>query len=161
MMIKISIRDLPAYSRFLRRLRQQSAGSSMIELAVILPVLLLMLLGAVDLGRAYFAAIEVSSAATSGALYGSRKPSDILGMQAASLLDGADLVGMTSIATWGCQCSDGSAASVACASPPTCATNSVQYVQVNTVFLYIPLMPYPGIPTSIALKGSARLRAEN
>ena len=144
-----------------RPIEEESAGSSLIELAVILPVLLLMLLGAVDLGRAYFAAIEVSSAAAAGALYGSLSPTDIPGMQAAALLDGSDLAGMTSTATWGCQCSDGSSASVACASPPTCAVNAVQYVQVNTAFLYAPLLRYPGIPTSLALKGSARMRAGN
>jgi hypothetical protein len=147
--------------QLLQVFRRECVGSSVIELAVILPVLLLMLLGAVDMGRAYYAAIEVSSAAAAGALYGSLKPADVVGMEGAALLDSGDLVGMTSVATWGCQCADGSSASVACTSPPTCAVNSVQYVQVNTAFLYVPLFAYPGIPTSILLKGNARMRAGN
>ncbi len=149
----------PSHLAVSRSFRRTEDGSSLIELAALLPVLILLLLGAVDLGSAYYTALEVSSAAATGALYGSQKPTDIAGMQAASLLDASDVTGMTAVATWGCECSDGSSASPVCAATPTCAVNSVQYVQVNTLLVYTPLFPYPGIPVALTLKGSARMRA--
>jgi Flp pilus assembly protein TadG len=54
-------------------------GSSLIELALILPVLLLMLVGSIDFGRAFFVAIEVSSAAEAGVDYGIQQAADTSG----------------------------------------------------------------------------------
>ncbi len=135
------------------------AGSSVIELALLTPVLLLMLVGVVDMGRAYYAAIEISSAAAAGALYGSQKPTDVIGMQSAALLDAADLAGMVPVATFGCECSDGSSATPACAVSPRCAVNAVRYVEVTTTMIYVPLFPYPGVPASLLLRGKSRMRA--
>lgn len=44
-------------------------GSSAIELAILLPVLLLMMLGAIDLGSAYARKMELANAAKSGVHY--------------------------------------------------------------------------------------------
>lgn len=82
-------------------------------------------------------------------------------MQKAALLDAADLVGMVPVATFGCECSDGSSATLACVVPPRCAVNSVRYVEVTTTAIYVPLFPYPGIPAALVLKGSSRMRAGN
>lgn len=46
------------------------AGQSLVELALILPVLALLLLGVVDLGRGFFYSIRLSDAVKEGALYG-------------------------------------------------------------------------------------------
>jgi Flp pilus assembly protein TadG len=138
-------------------LRGQS-GSSLVELALLTSLLLLMLAGAVDMGQAFYAAIEVSSAATAGAEYGMQNPTDVSGMQKAALLDGADLSGLAATATWGCECSDGTSASALCSSKPSCITNVVGYVQVTTSMTYVPMLGFPGVPSSLPLKGSARMR---
>ncbi|MBE7159246.1 MAG: pilus assembly protein, partial [Rhodospirillales bacterium] len=62
----------------------------MVELALLLPLLLLLLVGAVDLGRAFYVAIEVSSAASAGAVYGTQNPTDTAGMQNAAALNAPD-----------------------------------------------------------------------
>jgi Flp pilus assembly protein TadG len=137
---------------------KREEGSSLIELAVILPMLLLLLVGAVDFGRGYFMSIEVSSASEAGALYGVQNSSDVAGMTAAAKLDGADVPGLTASATQGCECSDGSGATPSCSSTPVCSGTVVGYVEVTTQSTYQPLLGYPGLPTSMPLSGRTRLR---
>jgi Flp pilus assembly protein TadG len=143
----------------LRRVVRDSRGSSVVETAIILPVLLLLLAVAVDLGRAFTAAIVTTSAAHAGAIYGSQHPTDVAGMVAAAKLDAGTWVTVLPTAQYGCQCSDGSSAVASCASEPSCPFNSVYYIQLNTSTLYTPLLPYPGLGNGIQLHGKARIRA--
>ncbi len=143
------------------RLLHDQGGSSLIELALITPLLLLLLVGAVDLGRAGYAAIEVAAAANAGAAYGTQNPTDTAGMQNAALLNGADLNGLASTASWGCECSDGSSPSTSCTTKPSCSNNLVKYVVVATSLNYTPVLHVPGLPSSFPLQASSRLRAAN
>lgn len=52
-------------------------GQSLLEFALILPVLLIVLAGLLDLGRLYFAYVAVTDAAGEGAAYGAIHPDDI------------------------------------------------------------------------------------
>jgi Flp pilus assembly protein TadG len=142
-----------------RRVRAGSGGSSLVEAALILPILVLMMVAAIDFGRAYSLAIEVSSAAHAGALYGAQNPSDTAGMVAAARLDVPGLTLSSANAIYGCECHDGSSAVSGCLTPPTCAENYVNYVKVTTSFSYTPLLIYPGIPNPIVLQGSAEMRS--
>lgn len=139
--------------------RQSQSGTSLLETAFALPVFLLLLLGAVDFGRAWYADIEVSSASEAGALYGVQNISDIAGMQAAATLDAADVASVSPVASYGCECADGSSVTPSCASTPSCTTNVVNYVQVTTTSTYNTLLPYPGFPASFALTSTSRMRA--
>ena len=49
-------------------------GQSLVELALVLPLLILLLAGIADLGRAFFSYIEITNAAQEGARAGSRLP---------------------------------------------------------------------------------------
>lgn len=133
-------------------------GSSILETALVMPVLLVLVMGTVDFGRAYYVAIEVASAAHAGAVYGIQNPTDTAGMEAASKLDAPDISALTPVATYGCECSDGSAAVASCTAPPACTYNYVNYVSVTTTTIYTPLVPYPGIPHSLTLTSTARMR---
>lgn len=138
--------------------QRQENGASLVETALLTPVLLLLLVAAVDFGRAYFATIAVNSAAEAGALYGVLNPGDAAGMILAAKLDGTSVSTLVPVATYGCECADGSSASSLCVKTPTCTSNVVNYVEVDTSAVYTPLMKYPGIPKSIALASKARLR---
>lgn len=140
--------------------RKPAHGSSVVEVALLMPVLLLILVGAVDLGRAYFMAIEVSSAAHAGALYGVQNPTDTSGMESAAKLNASDVSSLVTTATYGCECSDGTLQNASCTSAPTaCPFNVVNYVQVGTSATYTTLIDWPGIPSSVALAGSAWMRS--
>ena len=49
-------------------------GQSLVEFALVLPILLLLLGGAIDLGRLFYAQVSISNAAKEGAFYGSTNP---------------------------------------------------------------------------------------
>jgi Flp pilus assembly protein TadG len=134
-------------------------GSSILETAIILPVLILLLLGAIDFGRAYYVVIEVSSAAHAAALYGAQNFADTTGMVTAATSDASDLSTLATTATYGCECSDGSSSVALCASTPVCTYSVVYYVQVNTTATYNPIFNYPGILGTLTLRGQARMRA--
>lgn len=139
---------------------KDDTGSSVVELALVLPLLCLLLAGVVDFGRACYASIELASAAAAGAVYGTQNNTDVSGMQKAALLDAADVPTMAATAAYGCECSDGSAASVSCTTEPTsCSAGWVYYVQVSTSLTYKPLLAWPGLPSSLALAGFSRMRA--
>jgi Flp pilus assembly protein TadG len=135
-------------------------GSSLIEVALVTPVLLLLLLGTFDFGLAFFTAIEVAGAAHAGAEYGIQNPSDSAGIQAAAIADAPDVSGLTiSTSAYGCECSDGTAFSATCSSTPSCTNNVVYRVTVNASTTYKPLFPWPGIPSAIPLSQSATMRS--
>ncbi len=148
------------------RIRSQR-GSSLVELAIVIPFLVLLALGAIDFGRAFYLSIEVANAARAGAQYGVKNPSDVPGMKLAAQNDAHDVLNLDPpVATWGCECSDGSASVANCASPPTCPGGSsspiylVDYVQVNTSAAYRPIIAWPGIPVSVPMSGQAKMRLE-
>ena len=142
----------------LKAFLQESVASSLIECALIMPALLLLAVGMIDVGRGAYAAIEVNSAAEAGALYGTFNNADATGMQHAAILDASDIIGLSALASYGCECSDGSSVTVSCASTPSCAT-VVAYVQVRTQATYVPILNYPGIPSPMVFKGFATMRA--
>jgi Flp pilus assembly protein TadG len=139
------------------RLRR-TEGSSLIELALLLPMFLFLFVGAVDLGRLYYISVEVTGAAQAGALYGVQNPSDVSGMETASTAGASNLSGASSTATYGCECSDGSAVSASCTSTPSCTYNYVNYVDVVTSAQYAPIFNYPGLPSTMTVSREARMR---
>jgi TadE-like protein len=58
------------------RWRDAPRGVAFVEFAIMLPLLLTLALGAVDLGRGLISYMELEEAAQEGALYGSFAPSD-------------------------------------------------------------------------------------
>jgi Flp pilus assembly protein TadG len=60
--------------RFSRSAFANEQGQAMLEAALTLPVLLLLLVGAAELGRVNYAAIELTNAAKAGAQYGAQSP---------------------------------------------------------------------------------------
>lgn len=134
-------------------------GMSILETAIVLPVLILLLLGAIDFGGAYYVAIEVNSAAHAAAVYGAQNFTDTTGMVTAATSDASDLSTLSTTATYGCECSDGSSSVASCTTTPTCTHNVVYYVQVNTTATYNSVFNYPGIPGTLSFSGQARMRA--
>jgi Flp pilus assembly protein TadG len=141
-------------------LMARERGASLVEFALMIPFLALLLLGVIDFGRAYYVSVEVNNAASTGALYGTQNYTDITGMQNAATGDAPDVSGIAAVATYGCECYDGTHPSLNCTSQPSpCSVNVVNYVQVTTTATYKPIFPWPGIPSSLTMTGSARLRA--
>jgi hypothetical protein len=150
------------------RIRSQR-GASLVELAIVIPFLVLLALGAIDFGRAFYLSIEVANAARAGVQYGAANGNltNFAGMETAANADAFDVPGgVAPNAVWGCECSDGSTSSQNCSPVPTCPGGAsgpiylVDYVQVYTSATYTPLIPWPGIPLSIPMSSQAKMRLE-
>lgn len=139
-------------------LRSQS-GSSLVELAFALPILLLILMGVVDFGRAYYFANEVEGAAHAGAVYGSQFPTNTTNMVSAAKANAPDVSGIGATASYGCECQDGTNASASCTATPSCTKNIVYYVTVTATASFHPLLPWPGIPNPITISHSVTMRS--
>jgi Flp pilus assembly protein TadG len=144
-------------------------GGSFIEVAVMLPIFLVLLLGIIDFARAYYLAIEVSNAARAGAQYGyqnSTTMKDTTGIRNAAGNDAPaakSLPGWTVTSEWRCMCSDGTNLSSAnSCTTRSCSggTHQVNYLKVNTSVTYTLWFPLLGmLPASIPLSGQATMWA--
>lgn len=139
------------------------SGQSLAELALTLPLLLLILLGGIEFSRVGLAAIEVVNAARAGSTYGQQSPSDLSGMQSAAVSDASDLAKWTNTtvsatATKVCSCSNGT--SITCSTISSCSYPAhVNYsVQVQTQVSADPLFYVQGLPHTYTLYGYSTLR---
>ncbi len=154
--------------KFLTRLSlfcKADQGTALGELALVTPILLLLVFGAVDLGHAYYVELEVENAAHAGAEYGSINPTLTAGITAAAQQSAPNLSNLTVTApTWGCECSDGSLYYGNCSTTPVCVVtttrggNVVHRVHVTTSSVYTTIVPWPGIPSPLTLSASATVR---
>jgi Flp pilus assembly protein TadG len=62
---------------------RSARGQSLVELALTLPLLILILIGLLDLGRMLIAYVTIQNAAREGAHYGISNPDDTAGHQTA------------------------------------------------------------------------------
>jgi Flp pilus assembly protein TadG len=178
-MTKTNLRDFrqQTINRIVRRAGVSSdIGQSFVELALVLPIFVVLLVGAAEFGRLAYFSIEVSNAARAGVAYGAQNhvtASDNPGMQLAATNDGSNVVGLaascggTSVnglcatASHFCSCSGGGSStcqSTDCATP---ADNRIlEFVQVNTTAVVDPLFYVPGLPRTYTLNGQAIMRVE-
>lgn len=136
-------------------------GASLVETAVMLPLFALMLFVAVDAGRACYLAIEIAGAARTAATYGSWKPTDTTGISAAATDAAPDVPNLSvGTPTYGCECADGTSYSASCSTTPSCPGDIEIYrVNVTVTGTYAPIIPWPGIPSSMTLSSSASMRS--
>jgi Flp pilus assembly protein TadG len=147
--------ELQAFRKSVRR----ESGQSLLEFALLVPVVMLLLAGAIDFGRAAYLSILVNNAARAGAQYGAQNLAtawDSFGMQGAAVADGQNIAGLTANAFYFCSCADGSSSS--CQPTDCSASHRLVYVQVNTTGQFQSLLQYPGIPSSFTFNGQAVMR---
>ncbi|HEY0263076.1 MAG TPA: TadE/TadG family type IV pilus assembly protein [Granulicella sp.] len=147
----------------IRRWIHETEGSNLIETALLSLVLMPMLVGAVDYGRAYYIAIELTAAAHAGAMYGSQNPTDTGGMETAAQMNATD-VAITATAMSSCECYDGSASACTAAFDACPDTgNPVRLVQVTASATYTPMLSlfldFIHLSSSIPLSAQAQMRA--
>lgn len=142
------------------------AGSALVELAVVLPLLVLLMVGTIDFARVFYTGIELTNAARAGAQFGAYNPAqsgNIAGMQAAAT-GSVNMTGVTATASRTCQC----ATSVGTFSAATCTTTCpsgqhlVVTVTMSTSKTFTTVAgSFPGIPNTVSLVRAATLRVHN
>lgn len=140
---------------FGRRLIAERDGAVAVESVFLLPLLLLLAIGLVDVGLAVYQTNVLTSAARAGVAIAAARPTDSEGMRTA-VLAAAPVPATASVdVSRVCACPDGTP--VACTA--TCAGNLPSLrVRVSVSQSYTPLFPWPGLPGEMALNGSAEFR---
>jgi Flp pilus assembly protein TadG len=158
-------------SQAARILRPQS-GQSLVEVALLTPLLLAILVGGIELGRYAYIAILVGNAARAGAGYGAQslvQSVDTTGIQTAADDDfqsnGQNVSNLKVTSATSCGCDNGgTTTSAACStssnsSAGTCTSGHwVVMVSVTASGKFNSLFSYPGIPKSISVSNTATLR---
>jgi Flp pilus assembly protein TadG len=142
------------------------AGQSLVELALTMPLFILILVGTAELARFAWSSIEASNAARAGVQYAAQThttASDTSGIQAAAVNDGTNLSGLTVTSSHSCACSTAASTTIVCSTALTACPSPatvLEFVQVNTSAKVTPLVKYPGLPTPFTVQGSAFMEVE-
>lgn len=162
------------------RLRD-NRGSALVELALTAPLFVSLMMGAVELGRLAYFAIEVENSARAGASYGSVNYGNAFSTagqnntQQAAKNDAPDISNLTvNTPLTYCVCETLSTSGTATFSSVLSCSNStitscngessttqyyvLDYVKVDTQATIDPLVHLPGLPNTYTIIGSSRLR---
>ena len=156
-------------------------GQALVEIALVIPMLLVLALGVIEIGRFAYIAILIGNAARAGADYGAQsnqQSNDSTGIQNAAYYDfagatsgstqtngltvstltvasstscGCDSAG--AITTYGCNAAAGNANAGICPA----GSRWVVFVSVTASGTFNSLFNYPGIPSSITISKTATL----
>src|SRR5215469_15033121 len=155
-------------------------GQALMEFAILLPFMLVLALGLIEVGRYAYISILVGNAARAGAAYGARgllQAGDQTGISTAAYNDfagtattgsgntnGLDPSTLTVSSFDTCGCDIGGTVSVETqalcnpapgSSPPGCSGHWIITVHVTAGGTYQSLFHYPGIPSSLAVSDTA------
>jgi Flp pilus assembly protein TadG len=150
-------------------LRSQS-GQSLVELALLTPVLLLLVVGTVEMGRYASIAIMIANGARAGAAYGAQSPGTAQGgstaIQNAALADLQDISSLnptvTSVVVCGCDTGGtiipNPETNAACATTCSVGSTTVSSIQVTVTGKFNSMFNYPGIPSPLTITSTATER---
>jgi Flp pilus assembly protein TadG len=153
-------------------MRRSQSGQSLVELALLTPLLLLLLIGTVEMGRYAYIDILVANAARAGAAYGAEslpQSNDPNGIQAAVFNDfqnngiSTALLTVTPATTCGCD-NGGTITSAGCNNPPNATAGKctsghwIVIVSVRVRGTFPAMFNFPGIPTPLTMSHTASQR---
>jgi hypothetical protein len=149
-------------ARLANKVLRRELGTAIVELAIAIPVLVLLALGVADFGRMFFTGIAVANAARAAAEYGASSvdnSADTAKINQAGRDDASDIGGVTVTSERFCRCPDGStpACDGTCPAPYSETEVFVKARAQKTVNL---ILRYPGLPTSMTFRDSATFRAQ-
>ncbi len=140
----------------------QRKGSAAVELSLMMGILVTILMGTIDVGRVFFAAVTVDDASRAGAQHGIRSngfTSDISGMETAAENNAQDISALTSSPQRYCRC-EGGTTDVNCMTEPCSEGVPQVYVRVESQSDFNTLFDYPGLPDFIPLSSATTFRVQ-
>jgi Flp pilus assembly protein TadG len=140
---------------WMRSLGRGERGQSLVETALVFPVMLTMLLGAAEMARVVRASIAVSNAAKAGAQYATQTgytAQDTTGIATAASNEASNLT-VTTSSSLACGCSDGTAST--CQNTDCPNSHLEETVTVGTQAVVSPTIQLPGLPKTFTVKGLA------
>jgi Flp pilus assembly protein TadG len=148
----------------LRRRLRSERGAALVELALSTPLLVVMIVGAVDFARAFYTAMELTNAARAGAQFASRS---VTGFDAGTTQSVA-AAASPQIATYtvdtptqGCTCNTGATATAhSCTTACPAGQYLAVYITVTTRKAFSPVMRFPGVPSTVTIERTVTMRAQ-
>jgi Flp pilus assembly protein TadG len=151
--------------------RRGERGAALVELAVVLPLLLVVLLGTIDFGRAFRTAMIVTNAARAGAQFGAQSlanagnNSGIIAAADAVLAANGLASGPSPTPTKLCQCATNGGAFTDTSPVNNCSATCggghlVVSVTVTATRTFSMTTPFPGLPDSVTITRGATARAQ-
>ena len=142
--------------------KSADSGAALVEMTMIMPLLLLMVLGVGDFGRIMYTAITLSHAARAGAAYGAQSnghAGDVPGIVLAAEEEAQDIAPIAVTSQRVCECTGGAAVSCTIAS---CGGYGAPraFVEVTVTRTFSTLVPFPGVPSSVPLSRTAKVRLQ-
>jgi Flp pilus assembly protein TadG len=152
-----------------RNLRSGDTGSAAVEAALALPMLVAVLIGAIDFGRVFFAADAVTQAVHAGVQYGATQTSKTAYtdptsaaattnyslMQTRATNAAADIAGFAPTASSFCTCSNVPDTAIACTTACGSGNTLRFYVRVVGTKAFTTVAPYPGVPRNLTITRTA------
>ncbi len=126
-------------------------------MAFLLPILILLLLGIVDVGRYAELSIRVANAARAGVQYGAQSladSNDVQGISRAANFDAPTMSMVVSPAIV-CYCANSTCNP---ANPCIAPNTQIEYVSVTVTGVFTPLFNYPGLPPLTNVSSTAQMR---
>jgi Flp pilus assembly protein TadG len=130
-------------------------------MALVTPMLLLLLIGTIEIGRFAYYGIEASNAARAGVQYGSQSLAasvDLRGITQAAKNDAPEISSLNVSTQNRCACSRTPANFVGCPATRCAPGLAVVFLEVDTTANIRPLFRYPGLPSTFAASGKAIMR---
>jgi Flp pilus assembly protein TadG len=144
-----------------------SAGTSMVEFALLAPVFIFLMFGVIEVTRYLYFGIVAAHAARAGVQYASQTTQTALDAsvngpktRAAAVADGQNLPNWTVTSSITCTVG-GQAATCPINTANQVPANLVYYVQVKVTGTFASLFKYPGIPQSIPISATAIMPVGN
>ena len=128
-------------------------GIGAVEFGFIAPILMLLLLGIVDFGMAYWKQMQIRNAANAGIQWAMTNGYDLIKIPAVAA-SATNLSGIAVTPSLPCGCATGTGVTIlACAS--LCPDNTVPkpYIMVNARICYTPLFTWPALPYCASANG--------
>lgn len=146
--------------------KREQRGGALVELAVVISVLGVLVIGMMDFGRIAYSAMAVTGAARAGAMYGAQQGNmtKFTEMKAAAESAATDIGAVVDSATQSCECETGGVTTVmtSCVPPgtPLCGGTVRYRVQVMVKKNFVMLKSFPGLPATVLIRRVAVMRAQ-
>ncbi|MGK2962505.1 MAG: TadE/TadG family type IV pilus assembly protein [Gemmatimonadaceae bacterium] len=134
----------------------------MLEFAVVMPLLVVLLVGAADYGRVFFTSIAVANAARAGAEWGAQDKGKAFGSTTAitdfAEQDGIEAGAIVVSSATVCRCPDETV--LVCTSSCAGYGDPRAFVEVTATKTVNLILPYPGVPNNIQITRKAVFRVQ-
>lgn len=150
--------------------RDTQRGNAVVEMAVSVPLLLMMVMGAIDFGRLFFEGMVVKNASHVSAFYGAqemRYATDTVGIRNAATNEAVDIDSFTASHEMICECLGANGAYDTGSTQASCGEADCGvygaprvYIKTRTEKTFLTMGWYPGIPQSTPISANGWVRVQ-